>query len=136
MQACYHRDAIFNDAAFRDLTSTEVKAMWEMLLTSATDLRIEFRDVQSHGNMGSCHWEAWYTFSGTGRKVHNIINASFEFRDGKIYRHNDSFNFWRWSKQALGTPGFLLGWAPMLQSKVRNTSKQRLQKFMEKSRLK
>jgi ketosteroid isomerase-like protein len=136
MQSCYHPEAVFNDAAFSNLNSQEVKAMWEMLLTSGSDLRIEFRDVKANATTGSCHWEAWYTFSATGRKVHNVIDATFEFKDGKFYRHTDRFNFWRWSRQSLGTAGVLLGWSPMLHNKVRNTAKLRLHKFMEKNSVK
>jgi len=102
-----------------------------MLLTSGSDLRLEFSDIKASGEKGSCHWEAWYTFSG-GRKVHNIIDAQFEFKDGKIYRHRDHFDFWRWSKMALGTSGLLLGWTPFLKNKVQSTARARLQKFMEK----
>ena len=35
---------------------------------------------------GSAHWEAWYTFSATGRKVHNVVEANFEFADGRVLR--------------------------------------------------
>lgn len=135
MQSCYHQEAQFNDPAFGDLNAAEVKAMWEMLLTSATDLRISFRDVKVDGNTGSCHWQAWYTFTSTGKKVHNIIDATFQFKDGKIFRHKDSFHFWRWSRQALGVPGLLLGWSSMLHNKVRQTARGRLVKFMEKNGL-
>ena len=132
MQACYHAEATFSDAAFTDLSAYEVKAMWQMLLTSGSDLKLEYSNVQANDNKGSCHWEAWYTFSASGRKVHNIIDADFEFKDGKIFRHRDHFNFWRWSRMALGTSGLLLGWTPFLKNKVQSTAKARLQKFMEK----
>ena len=39
---------------------------------------------------------ATYTFSATGRTVVNRIRARFDFRDGKIVRHVDSFDLWRW----------------------------------------
>jgi hypothetical protein len=77
-----------------------------------------------------CRWEAWYTFSRTGRKVHNIIDASFEFKDGKILVHQDTFDFWRWTRQALGMPGILLGWTPFMRNKVRVTARNGLKKFM------
>ena len=68
---------------------------------------------------GRAHWEAWYTFSASGRKVHNIIDATFEFRDGKIVKHTDRFDLHRWAGLALGLPGTLLGWTPFLQNKIR-----------------
>jgi hypothetical protein len=61
-----------------------------------------------------------------------VIDADFEFKDGKIFRHRDHFDFWRWSRMALGTSGLLLGWTPFLKNKVQTTAKARLRKFMEK----
>jgi len=130
MQSCYHPDATFSDPVFRQLSSKEVKAMWQMLLTSSKDLRVEFNTVHAKDNTGSAHWDAWYSFSRTGRRVHNVIVATFEFRDGLIYRHNDHFNFWKWSRQALGLSGAFLGWTPIVSSKVRNTARKSLDKFM------
>lgn len=136
MQGLYHPQAMFSDPAFPNLTSSQVKAMWEMLIKSSTDLRIEVTDVVAEENKGSCQWQAWYTFSKTGRKVHNIIQASFEFKDGLIYRHTDSFDFWRWSRMALGFSGVMLGWTPFLRSKVSAMAMQRLDKFMTKETVK
>ena len=42
---------------------------------------------------GSAHWEADYTFSATKRKVHNVVDARFELRDGLIVKHTDVFDF-------------------------------------------
>lgn len=135
MQSCYHDEAVFSDPAFQNLSSKEVKAMWQMLLTASADLRVEFGRVQSNGTSGKAHWEAWYTFTTTGRKVHNIIDAEFEFKDGKIFRHTDKFGFWRWSRQALGTSGLLLGWTPIVRNKVRETAKRRLSKFLSENKI-
>jgi ketosteroid isomerase-like protein len=132
MQRAYHDEATFTDPAFRNLTSVEVGAMWQMLMTSGSDLKISFNRVNANDTKGSCHWEATYTFSGTGRKVHNVVDAEFEFKDGKILHHRDHFNFWRWSRMALGTPGILLGWSPILMNKVRKTARARLNAFMKK----
>jgi hypothetical protein len=131
MQSCYHEGAVFSDPVFQNLNSTEVRGMWQMLLTSAKDLKVEFSNINSTGDKGSCHWEAWYTFTTTGRKVHNVIDAEFVFKDGLIYRHTDRFDFWRWSRMALGMPGILLGWSPMIKNKVSNTAKSRLEKFLK-----
>jgi hypothetical protein len=130
MQQAYHPEAQFYDPVFERLDSTEVKAMWQMLLTAAKDLKIEFQDVKADDYSGSCRWDAWYTFSKTGRPVHNTIYASFEFRDGKIYRHQDMFDLWRWSRQALGVTGALLGWSPLVKHQVQRTAKGSLKKFI------
>ncbi len=118
MQNSYHDAAHFSDPVFENLNAKEVKAMWQMLVTAAKDLKITFSDVVADESKGSCKWEAKYTFSKTGRSVHNIIEANFEFKDGKIIKHNDYFSFWKWSRQALGTSGLMLGWTTMIQRKV------------------
>jgi ketosteroid isomerase-like protein len=132
MQNCYHPDATFSDSVFRNLNSEEVKAMWHMLLSSSHDLKLEFSDVKADDKTGSCRWDAWYTFSQTKRNVHNIIHVNFKFKDGLIIDHQDYFDFWRWSRMALGTSGLLLGWTSFLKNKVRRAARERLKKFMEK----
>lgn len=124
MAAAYHADAHFSDAVF-DLHGADIGRMWRMLCERGADLRIEHRDVTA----SSAHWEAWYTFSATGRRVHNLIDASFVLRDGLVVRHVDSFSFWRWSRQALGAAGWLLGGTPWLRSKVRAQAAKGLAAF-------
>jgi hypothetical protein len=131
MQEAYHPEASFSDPVFPDLSANEVKAMWKMLTTSAKDLKVTFRDVQADNQQGRCRWEARYTFTGTGRKVHNMISAEFQFAEGKVIRHKDQFNFWRWSRMALGSPGVLLGWSPYLLNAVRKKVRGRLMRFMK-----
>ena len=130
MQACYHDEAVFNDPAFGKLDSAKVKAMWQMLLIASKDLKATHKSVQANNSTGSAHWEAWYSFSRTGRQVHNIIEARFEFKDGKIFRHTDTFNFYRWSKMAFGPIGVLLGWTSFFHNKVSETAIASLKKFM------
>ena len=131
MQACYHEDASFSDPVFQNLNSKEVKAMWHMLAASARDLKVIFGDVKASGTEGSCQWQAWYKFSRTGKPVHNIIESRFEFKDGLIFRHADTFDLWRWSRMALGAPGVLLGWTPIIKNKIRNTARKGLIRFID-----
>ena len=131
MAACYHPGATFTDEVFNLKNGKEAAAMWHMLCESGKDLRIEFRDVKADAQTGRAHWEAYYTFSRTGRKVHNVIEARFEFQDGKIIRHVDRFPFRRWSQQAFGPTGWLLGWTPFLRNKVRDTAMKGLFRFIE-----
>ncbi|HMY16153.1 MAG TPA: nuclear transport factor 2 family protein [Polyangium sp.] len=132
MAACYHKDVVFSDPVFPDLHGARAGNMWRMLCARGKDLKIEFSGVSANDSTGKAHWEAWYTFSGTGRKVHNIIDAEFEFRDGKIVRHKDQFNFWRWSRQAIGPAGVLLGWTPILLNGVRKKADKGLVDFEAK----
>ena len=130
MAACYHTEVQFSDPVFPDLRSAQAGGMWKMLCEKGKDTKIEFRDVQADEKSGRAHWEAWYSFSVTGNKVHNIIDAAFEFKDGKIIRHKDSFDFHRWAGQALGMPGKLLGWTPFLKNKVRAMAAKNLADFL------
>ncbi|HOV56838.1 MAG TPA: nuclear transport factor 2 family protein [Rhodanobacteraceae bacterium] len=129
MAACYHRRAVFRDPVF-ELNGANIGAMWTMLCGRAPDLRIEFDGVHAEGDHGRAEWQAWYTFGQTGRPVHNRIRAEFAFADGLIVDHVDRFDFWRWSRQALGLPGLLLGWTPALQAKVRAQAQGRLEQFL------
>jgi ketosteroid isomerase-like protein len=132
MAACYHPDARFSDPVFTDLRGVQVGAMWRMLCERSADLEVTFRDVEADDRSGRAHWDARYTFSATGRKVLNQIDATFELRDGKIISHTDRFSFWTWARQALGPAGLLLGWTPIIQNKVRSTAAGNLAAYMQK----
>lgn len=129
MSACYHADARFSDPAFPNLRGPEIGAMWTMLCERAKDFSLEFSQIRSEADRGSAHWEAKYLFSQTGRHVHNIIDAEFRFRDGLIIEHDDRFDFWRWSRMALGVPGMLLGWSGFLRGKVQAQAAKGLAAF-------
>ena len=130
MAACYHPAVTFSDEVFTDLKGERVAGMWQMLCERARDLKVEFRDIEADDSAGRAHWEAWYTFSATGRPVHNKIDAHFEFREGKIIRHRDSFNFWKWASQALGPTGTLLGWSGFVKNRVRSQAARNLAAFL------
>ncbi len=129
MAACYTPDVRFDDEVF-SLQGAEVGAMWAMLCASGKDMKLTVSNVRADGTRGSAHWDASYTFSGTGRKVLNRIDAEMQLRDGLIAVHRDRFDFWAWSRQALGLPGWLLGWSPMLRAKVRAGARQRLTDYI------
>jgi ketosteroid isomerase-like protein len=131
MAACYTPDVRFEDPAFGELRGAEVGAMWAMLFARAQDLQVTVTDIEADATHGSARWEAIYTFPQTGRRVHNSIEAEFAFRDGLICEHRDRFDFWRWSRQALGAPGLLLGWSNVLKDKVRGQARARLKRYME-----
>lgn len=132
MGECYTDDVEFCDPAFGVLHGDEARAMWLMLAERAKGrLNITYSDVHADDLKGRAHWEAIYPFSKTGRTVHNKIDAAFDFRNGKISRHHDSFNFWRWSSMALGPIGMLLGFTPIVRNKVRSEARASLQQFMK-----
>lgn len=127
----YHENVTFEDPAFGVLESEEAKNMWHMLLSRANDLEVTFSKVEADENEGKAYWEAKYTFSKTGRKVHNKIDAFFKFKDGKIIEHRDEFSFWRWSQMALGPFGLFFGYTPAVKKKVRSTARKALKNYIE-----
>ncbi|HEX8475039.1 MAG TPA: nuclear transport factor 2 family protein [Pyrinomonadaceae bacterium] len=129
MARCYHPDIRFSDPVFPNLSGSQVVDMWKMLCSQAKDFELTFADVQANDRTGKARWEARYNFSATGRRVHNKIESRFEFQDGKIIKHADSFDFWKWSSMALGLVGILLGWTPLIRRKVQKQAGERLARF-------
>lgn len=133
MIACYSDEIEFSDPAFGLLKGADAKNMWKMLVERAKgNIKIEYKNVSATDKKGSADWTADYLFSKTGRKVFNEIHADFEFADGKIIRHTDTFDFWKWSRQALGISGLLLGWSSFLQNKIRQNARESLREYSEK----
>ncbi len=136
MAQCYADDVAFDDEAFSLRGKAQTMGMWRMLCetTRAKGLdawKLEYSGIEADASSGRAHWDAHYRFTATGRLVLNRIDAAFTFNpQGLIATQRDSFDFWAWSRQALGTPGLLLGWTPFLRAKVRATAAANLKKFM------
>lgn len=125
MGACYHEGARFNDQVFHQLDAREVRAMWKLTLSDAVDMRVTFSILEENAGGGRVRWNAWYT-DADGRRVHNFVTSTFVLKDGLILRQDDEFDFWRWSRQALGFPGLILGWTTWLRGRVRDRAMSRL----------
>ena len=130
MLTVYHPDIFFYDPVFGNLEGPRVAAMWEMLLSSAKGLDLQFGRMTTGEGYGSCYWTATYLFTSTGRKVVNKGKALFKFSEGKIIEHQDDFSLWEWSAQALGWRGLLFGWTSVLQNKVRQKARNSLERFI------
>lgn len=135
MAGCYAPNVRFGDPVFPALEGDRAAGMWKMLCERADDLRIEHSAIRADDAEGSAHWEAWYTFSATGKKVHNVIDAHFTFEDGLIRSHRDDFDFGRWSRQAIGVPAILLGWTGLIQRKVQQQAGAQLDKYLARGPL-
>jgi ketosteroid isomerase-like protein len=129
MAACYAPGARFSDPVFPDLRGDRPGQMWRMLTSQARELRVELLEHAADGDTGSARWRAHYVFTQTGRPVVNDVRATFRFADGLIAEHTDRFGFHRWARQALGPPGLLLGWTPVLRSQVRRRAAASLERF-------
>lgn len=131
MAACYGADSHFTDPAF-DLHGPWIGAMWRMLCERAQEFSLDYQILEAGPSQGKVQWTARYLFSQTGRRVVNHITATVQIREGLIHRHIDRFSFWRWSRQALGLPGVLLGWSQLLRAKVRMQALKGLTAWVEK----
>jgi limonene-1,2-epoxide hydrolase len=129
MAACYADDIVFEDPAFGVLNGRDAGDMWRMLCSRSTDLRVEYTIRESTDSSATIDWVADYAFGTTGRSVRNEITAHMKLRDDLIVDHRDQFDLWKWSAQALGLPGRLLGWSPPLKKKVRSTALDGLAAF-------
>ncbi len=136
MAGCYAPGVGFRDEVFTLNGRDAVMGMWRMLCEAVqaggrADWRLEFSAITADAGTGQAHWDATYRFSTTGRMVQNRIDARVRFdAHGKIVQHHDSFDFWRWSRQALGPPGLLLGWSPWLRKQVRGKAAASLRKYL------
>lgn len=132
MCECYHPKVHFIDPAFGLLKGDQVSKMWEMLiLKSKGNIKIEFSNIKADDFSGSANWVATYNFSKTNRKVINKISAEFIFQDNLIIKHIDNFDVWKWSKQAFGIPGFLMGWTGFFQKKIQEQALLSLKNFQK-----
>jgi hypothetical protein len=132
MSECYHPNIHFIDPAFGLIKEEQVSKMWKMLiLRSKGNIKIEFSNIKADDSTGSANWVATYNFSKTNRNVINKIAAEFVFQDGLIIKHTDSFDVWKWAKQAFGPAGYLLGWTGFFQKKVQKQALLSLQNFRE-----
>jgi limonene-1,2-epoxide hydrolase len=132
MQSLYDRDATFEDPAFGKLNYQQTKAMWHMLCKRANDLEIQFSILEAKPERVVVQWIARYTYTPNDAKVTNIIKATLLVNNGKIVSHTDDFNFWKWSRQALGFTGLYLGWTPLFKKVVRKSVHKSLDSFIQK----
>ena len=130
MGACYADDATFSDPVFARLDVREVRAMWTMLLGRAAGMTVTHQILEETEKGARVAWTARYNFSQTGRPVVNEVVATRDYAGGRIVRHRDDFDFWRWSRQALGLKGLLFGRTPFLQHKVQAYGRKGLDAFL------
>jgi len=132
MNSCYSDDVVFFDPVFGLLKGEEACSMWEMLCKNAKDFTLTYGNIVTlDEEYSTCDWVATYTFYKTGNRVVNKIKANMRFADGKIIEHSDAFSLHKWSKQAFGIPGVLIGWNSFFQNKIKRQAKQNLLRYMQ-----
>ena len=136
MGLLYAEHATFSDPVFPLLNARGARMMWNMLLTRAEDLGIEVKIIEDSPTHASVDWVAHYTFGATGRPVVNRVHTEMALSNGRIVRQVDSFSLWRWSRQALGAKGWLLGWTPVVRDRIRAQAANSLREYARKTSVK
>jgi hypothetical protein len=131
MVQCYHPDVVFKDAAFGQLKGNRAMNMWRMLCEAqkGKNFTVMYKVIHCDQEKANANWEAFYTFGPTGRKVHNKISASFIIENDLIVQHEDNFNLYSWSKQAMGLKGFFIGHTFFFRKKLQEKTNTMLDKF-------
>lgn len=132
MGLLYAEHATFSDPVFPLLNARGARFMWKMLLTRAEDLGIEVKILEDSPMRARVEWVAYYNFGATGRRVVNRIQTEMALSNGRIVRQVDRFNLWRWSGQALGIKGWLLGWTPLVRNRIRAQAAHSLLEYARK----
>lgn len=131
MSSCYHNDIVFEDPAFGELKGDQASNMWHMLVGRLDEsASIEHTIISEDENKVVVNWIAQYPYGPKKRRVINNITGTLTFKDGLIIDHRDQFDLWKWSRQALGIPGLLLGWSPFLKKKIHKMANKSLEKFI------
>ncbi len=134
MNSCYDAQVVFFDPVFGLLEAAQVKKMWEMICRNGTDLQVTYGNIRKlDDEYYTCDWQAVYTYPGSGRKVVNQIRAHMRMHEGKIIEHSDAFSVHKWSRQALGFWGWLLGWNTFFQRRIKNSAHKKLLNYMSRN---
>jgi hypothetical protein len=107
MGLLYASHATFSDPVFPRLTAQGARLMWQMLLSEAEDLEIDVKILEDTPDRARVDWSARYTFTPTKRVVVNRVHTE------------------------LGWKGWLLGFTPLVQDKVRGQAARSLKEFAQ-----
>ena len=129
MNACYADNIRFEDPAFGVLEGDRARSIWNMLLLKGQST-ITYDIVESTLTSGKVNWTASYKYGPHKRPVINHVNATFEISNGLIISHQDKFDLWQWSRQALGMSGLFLGWSNFMKDKIQQKTNRMLDAFM------
>ncbi|MCU0428869.1 MAG: nuclear transport factor 2 family protein [Cytophagaceae bacterium] len=126
----YASDAVFSDPMYLNLRTEEIHAMWELFCINSKNFSLEFGNVKADDQQGEVSWKASYIYASSGNSVTKEVKSSFEFKEGKIVRQNDVYDFHEWAGQALGLMGSLLGWTGFVENQVKENARKNLEAFM------
>lgn len=131
MLSCYHENVIYNDVGFGIQKGENAGTVWRFLIENGDkNAIINVSDIQISETKGQAIWTAKYTFGQ--RKIKNKITANFQFKNGKIIYHKDDYDLWKWSQQAFGLVGYLIGWSPLFRWLIRWQMQRLLSNYKSK----
>lgn len=126
----YHKNVVYDDVGFGKQKGENAKAVWQFLIENVDkNAVITFSNIQTFATTGQVNWSTTYYFGK--RKIKNNITATFRFQDDKIIYHKDDYSLWKWSQQAFGILGYLIGWSPVFHWLIRWQMQQNLRTFIE-----
>jgi ketosteroid isomerase-like protein len=128
MACCYHHDIEFTDSIFGTLHGKRALAMWAMLVSRPNStLKLQWSKVEVQGDHATAHWDAQYEFPFlmSDNHVDNSIDATFEFKDGKIWKHRDRFDLDRWMHMALSPLGGVVS-----EGTIKGAVQKKLEEFI------
>ncbi len=132
MNQQYADNIVFEDPAFGQLKGQDAKDMWLLLMERSQGMKLTFDNISATTTTATAHWKAVYAYGPQKRMVTNLVTAQFELKDGKITKHTDDFDLWKWSSQALGVAGKLLGWSSFMRNKIQEQTGKLLKDYQAK----
>lgn len=119
----YHSEAKYRDEIF-DFNGIEIHALWYNATLPEMDISVKLESIREEGDKVITEWEMRYTLDIIKRRINLKEKGVFEFKDEKIYRHTDTYDFWAWCTQAFGAIGRVMGWSNWLRNRVRNQARK------------
>ncbi|SCY07660.1 SnoaL-like domain-containing protein [Nonlabens sp. Hel1_33_55] len=134
MTALYKDNSHFKDPVFGDLHGEHAISMWHMLFSKNNQVKISYKIIEATPTYGKVQWTANYLNGSNKRPVTNHVTANFKLADGEIVNHVDSFNLSKWSRQALGVSGLLMGWSSFMKNQIQKKTNSLLDHYIELKR--
>lgn len=125
MARCYHDKASFSDPIYPDLREENIVYLWFSRLSKHQSIDLQYRVVFADERKAQVEWTAISPFNGKAVKIEGL--STFALWDETIVRHVDEFSFVKWSRQAQGLKGWLLGGSRFYQARVQRSARSQLE---------
>lgn len=133
---CYAKNATFTNPVYISLNKTLTVAMFNMYIRNAENLRLDFKNITADHHSGSAEWLITYTTAKKNKVVIKYLKSHFTFKNEKIVKQVDDFNFYNYIRQIKGATGFMFGWARLYKTSVQNSAMKELIRFKDNDNFK